>query len=182
MILTASAELADEARVYRDQGKGSFGANRHVRHGYAWRMSELHAVTGVVHLRRLAAAIDRRREVAARYGGALAGLPGLDPLPEPPGCRSNFYKYIAVLPPGLDRARFKQEIADRHQVRLAGEVYDTPLHRQPVFEPFAGPALPVAEDLCARHVCLPVHSDMADDEVEQVIAAVSAVHRIMTGA
>jgi dTDP-4-amino-4,6-dideoxygalactose transaminase len=182
MILTASAELAGEARVYRDQGKGSFGANHHVRHGYAWRMSELHAVTGVVHLRRLAAAIDRRREVAARYGAALAGLPGLDPLPEPPGCRSNFYKYIAVLPPGLDRARFKQEIADRHQVRLAGEVYDTPLHRQPVFEPFAGPALPVAEDLCARHVCLPVHSDMADDEVEQVIAAVSAVHRVMTGA
>jgi perosamine synthetase len=182
MILTASAELADEARVYRDQGKGSFGANHHVRHGYAWRMSELHAVTGVIHLRRLAAAIERRREVAARYGAALAGLPGLDPLPEPPGCRSNFYKYIAVLPAGVDRARFKQEIADRHQVRLAGEVYDTPLHRQPVFEPFAGPALPVAEDLCARHVCLPVHSDMADDEVEQVIAAVSAVHRVMTGA
>ena len=112
MILTASAELADEARVYRDQGKGSFGANHHVRHGYAWRMSELHAVTGVVHLRRLAAAVDRRRQVAARYGAALAGLPGLDPLPEPPGCRSNFYKYIAVLPAGVDRARFKQEVAD----------------------------------------------------------------------
>jgi perosamine synthetase len=181
MLLTASAELADEARIYRDQGKGSFGANHHVRHGYAWRMSELHAVTGVVHLRRLAAAVDRRRQVAARYGAALARLPGLDPLPEPPGCRSNFYKYIAVLPAGVDRARFKQEVAERHQVRLAGEVYDTPLHRQPVFERFAGPALPVEEDLCARHVCLPVHSDMADDEIDQVITAVSAVHRVMTG-
>jgi perosamine synthetase len=182
MILTGSAAVADEARIYRDQGKGSFSANHHVRHGYAWRMSELHAVTGVVHLRRMAAAIDRRREVAARYGAALAGLDGLDPLPEPPGCRSNFYKYIAVLPAGCDRARFKKEIASRHEVRLAGEVYDTPMHQQPVFEPFAGLALPVAEDLCARHVCLPVHSDMADDEVEQVIAAVSAVYRAMTGA
>jgi perosamine synthetase len=182
MILTWSAELADEARVYRDQGKGSFGANHHVRHGYAWRMSELHAVTGVVHLRSMAAAIDRRRQVAARYSAALADLPGLAALAEPPGCRSNFYKYIAALPAGCDRARFKKELADLHQVRLAGEVYDVPLHQQPVFESSAGPALPVAEDLCARHVCLPVHSDMTDDEVGQVITAVSAVYRAMTGA
>jgi perosamine synthetase len=182
MILTRSAEVAGEARIYRDQGKGSFGANHHVRHGYAWRMSELHAVTGVVHLRRMTASIDRRREVAARYDAALAGLAGLETLPEPAGCRSNFYKYIAVLPAGCDRARFKKEIADLHQVRLAGEVYDVPLHQQPVFEAFAGSALPVAEDLCARHVCLPVHSDMTDDEVEQVIAGVSAVYRAMTGA
>ncbi|HEY1643796.1 MAG TPA: DegT/DnrJ/EryC1/StrS family aminotransferase [Streptosporangiaceae bacterium] len=182
MILTGSAALADEARIYRDQGKGSFGANHHVREGYAWRMSELHAVTGLVHLRRMAASIDRRRAVAARYSAALAGLDGLAALAEPPGCRSNFYKYIAVLPPGCDRARFKKELADLHDVRLAGEVYDVPLHHQPVLARFAGPALPVAEDLCARHVCLPVHSDMTDDEAEQVVAAVTAVYRAITGA
>jgi perosamine synthetase len=182
MIVTASRELADEARIYRDQGKGSFGANHHVRRGYAWRMSELNAVTGLVHLRRMAGSIERRRAVAARYGDALAGLPGLDALREPAGCRSNFYKYIAVLPPGCDRARFKKELADLHEVRMAGEVYDVPLHQQPVFAEFAGPALPVAEDMCARHVCLPVHSDMTDDEVGQVLAAVTAVYGAMTGA
>jgi dTDP-4-amino-4,6-dideoxygalactose transaminase len=182
MIVTTGRELADEARIYRDQGKGSFSANHHVRHGYAWRMSELHAVTGLVHLRRMAGAIERRREVAARYGDALARLDGFGTLGEPAGCRSNFYKYIAVLPPGSDRARFKKEVADLHEVRLAGEVYDVPLHQQPVLAEFAGPALPVAEDMCARHVCLPVHSDMTDDEVEQVLGAVSAVYGAMTGA
>jgi dTDP-4-amino-4,6-dideoxygalactose transaminase len=182
MILTGSGALADEARIYRDQGKGSFGANHHVREGYAWRMSELHAVTGLVHLRRMAASIERRRAVAARYTAALASLDGLDALAEPPGCRSNIYKYIAVLPRGCDRARFKKELADVHDVRLAGEVYDIPLHHQPVLAPFAGPALPAAEDMCARQVCLPVHSDMTDDEAEQVVAAVTAVYRAMTGA
>jgi perosamine synthetase len=61
-----------------------------------------------------------------------------------------------------------------------GEVYDLPLHRQPVFAEFAGPSLPVAEDLCARHVCLPVHSDMTADEVDQVIHGVSAVYGALT--
>jgi perosamine synthetase len=144
-------------------------------------MSEFSAVTGLVHLRRMAAAITRRREVAARYSAVLTRLDGLTVLAEPAGCESNFYKYIAVLPPGCDRARFKKELADLHQVRLAGEVYDVPLHQQPVFAEFAGAALPVAEDLCARHVCLPVHSDMTDDEVDQVLTAMTAVYGAMAG-
>lgn len=181
MILTASDHLAAEARIYRDQGKGSFGANHHVRHGYAWRMSEQNAVTGLVHLRRMVEFIERRREVAARYDEALAGLDGLSALGEPDGCRGNYYKYIALLPPGTDRARFKQELADVHDVRLAGEVYDLPLHRQPVLAEFAGPALPVAEQMCARHVCLPVHSDMHDDEIDQVLTAVTAVYGAWAG-
>jgi perosamine synthetase len=176
MILTSSADLADEARVYRDQGKGSFTTNHHIRHGYAWRMSELHAVTGLVHLRRMRAAIEHRRSVATRYDEGLADLTGLAPLGEPEGCLSNFYKYIALLSPGADRASFKRELADGYAVRLAGEVYDLPLHRQPVFAELAGPPLPVAEDVCGRHICLPVHSDMRDDEVDEVIGAVRAVH------
>jgi perosamine synthetase len=176
MILTASGELEQDARIYRDQGKGSTSANHHVLHGYAWRMSEQAAVTGLVHLRRLTEFIEHRRSVAARYDAALAGLDGLNPLVEPPGCRTNFYKYIAVLPAGADRVRFKQKLAEEHAVRLAGEVYDLPLHLQPVFAEFAGPPLPVAEDVCARHICLPVHSDMTDDEVDQVVSGVAAVY------
>jgi perosamine synthetase len=175
MILTSSPDLAGEARIYRDQGKGAFSANHHVRLGSAFRMSEQHAVTGLVHLRRMNEFIARRREVAASYDKALADAAGLQPLAEPPGCRSNIYKYIVLLPPGTDRARFKQEVTRRYQVQLAGEVYDLPLHRQPVLAGYAGGPLPVAEDLAARHICLPVHSDMTDSEVDQVLTAVTAV-------
>jgi perosamine synthetase len=180
MILTPSPDLADEARIYRDQGKGAFNSNHHVRLGYAWRLSEQNAVTGLVHLRRMNEFITRRREVAARYDKALAGLDGLEPLSEPAGCRGNIYKYIVLLPPGADRAAFKRELAEKHDVRLAGEVYDLPLHHQPVLAEYARGALPVAEDMCARHVCLPVHSDMRDDEVDQVLTAVAAVYDGLT--
>src|SRR5579875_1525016 len=164
MLVTPSAELAAEARIYRDQGKGSFGANHHVREGYAWRMSEQNAVTGLVHLRRLQESVARRRSVAARYDKALAAMDGIEPLAEPAGCRA-------------DREALKGELAERHRVRLAGEVYDLPLHHQPVLRRFAGRRLPAAEDLCARHICLPVHSDMTDDEADEVISALSDVWR-----
>jgi perosamine synthetase len=181
MVLTGSDHVRDEALIYRDQGKGAFTANHHVRLGSAMRMSELHAVTGLVHLRRMNAAIARRRSVAARYTADLQVAGGPQPLAEPAGCRSNFYKYIAVLPPGLDRAIFKQELAERHGVRLSGEVYDVPLHKQPVFADYATGPLPVAEDMCTRHVCLPVHSDMRDDEADHVLSAVSRAYSSFAG-
>jgi dTDP-4-amino-4,6-dideoxygalactose transaminase len=184
MVVTASRQLADEARIYRDQGKGTFTANHHIRLGSAFRMSELNAATGVVHLRRMSEFIAHRRSVAARYTEKLSRVEGLQPLIEPDGSRSNFYKYILLLPPGVDRERAKKELAGQYGVRLSGEVYDLPLHRQPFFADDAQralPRLPVTEDVCARHVCLPVHSDMGDDEVEHVVTAVSRVCGSLTG-
>ena len=176
MILTSSADLADEARIYRDQGKGSFGENFHVRHGYSWRMNELSAAVGLVHLRSMRRFIEHRRHVAARYDAGLAKLGFLRPQAEPAGCASNYYKYIALLPPGIDRGWFKRQMADGHDVRLPGEVYGLPLHRQPVLAEYAtDQSLPVADDICERHVCLPVHSDMTDEEVGEVLEAVANV-------
>ena len=181
MVVTSSDYVAQEAKIYRDQGKGAFTANHHVRLGSAWRMSELHAVTGLVHLRRMAEFICRRREVAAAYDKALVGLDGCTPLAEPPGSRGNVYKYIVLLPPGADRAAVKQDMALRFGVRLSGEVYDLPLNQQPVLAEYAGPPLPVAEEIARRHVCLPVHSDMSDAEVDEVLTAFTAVHERLAG-
>jgi dTDP-4-amino-4,6-dideoxygalactose transaminase len=181
MVVTSSEYVAQEAKIYRDQGKGAFTANHHVRLGSAWRMSELHAVTGLVHLRRMAEFIGRRREVAAAYDKALVSLDGFTPLAEPPGSRGNIYKYIVLLPPGADRAAVKQDMASRFGVRLSGEVYDLPLNQQPVLAEYAGPPLPVAEEIARRHVCLPVHSDMSDAEVDEVLTAFAAVHDRFAG-
>jgi perosamine synthetase len=179
MILTADERIAAEARIYRDQGKAGFGRNEHVRIGYAWRMSELHAAVGEVHLRHLTEFVARRQAVAAAYDEALAGIPGIEPLEPGPGTSSNYYKYLAVLDEGIDRDRLKTVLREEYEVVLAGEVYEIPLHLQPVFaEPTTTPEpdgrLPVAEDVCARHVCLPVHSDMTDDEVAHVVTSLAA--------
>lgn len=175
MIVTADDRIRDEALIHRDQGKAAFHDNRHVRTGNAWRMSELHAAVGVVHLRRLEQFLAVRRRIAARYDAGLAAVNGITPLAVPGTARSNYYKYIAVLDDGIDRRELKRRLVEDHAVSLSGEVYDRPLHRQPVFVDLARGPLPVAERLCARHVCLPVHSDMSDVEADRVVAALGAV-------
>ncbi|MBO0729239.1 MAG: DegT/DnrJ/EryC1/StrS family aminotransferase [Acidimicrobiaceae bacterium] len=174
MILTGDEQLAGEARIYRDQGKASFLGGGHVRLGSAWRMSEVHAAIGLVHLDRLDEFVTARRRVAARYDAALAGAPQLTLLPEPGTARSNYYKYPVLLDAGMDRAALKAELREQWGVGLSGEVYATPLHHEPVLAPYAGGPLPVAEDVCARQVCLPVHSDMTDGEIDRVVEAMLA--------
>jgi dTDP-4-amino-4,6-dideoxygalactose transaminase len=174
MIVTADERLRDEALVHRDQGKASFGGNVHTRRGYAWRMSELHAAVGVVHLRHLEEFAALRRRVAARYTDGLASIPALAPLAADPRLLTNVYKYAALLDDGLDRAAVKSAMRERG-VALSGEVYETPLHQQPVFAELARGSLPGAERFCARHVCLPVHSDMTDAEADRVLSALAEV-------
>jgi dTDP-4-amino-4,6-dideoxygalactose transaminase len=175
MIVTADERIRDEARIYRDQGKAGFLGNMHIRPGYAWRMSELHALTGRVHLRHLPEFLCVRGRVAARYDTALESFDGIVRIPPSPGAVSNYYKYLVMLPPGIDRGRLKRELRDRYGVTLSGEVYELPLHRQPVFEAYARGTLPVAEQICARHICLPVHSDMSDAEADHVTTSLRAV-------
>ena len=74
MIVTDDDDIAEEARVYRDQGKGSFHANFHTRMGANWRMSEPHAAIVLSQLHRLDEFIERRQVLAARYDAALASL------------------------------------------------------------------------------------------------------------
>jgi perosamine synthetase len=171
MITTADNELADEARIYRDQGKASFLGGGHVRLGAAWRMSELHAAVGVVHLARLDEFLAVRQAAIGRYRERLQGVPGLEVPTIPEGCAANGYKFPVLLGPGIDRDDLKGRLRERFGVSLSGEVYATPLHREPIFATLSPASLPVAEEVCARQVCLPVFSDQTDEEVDAVVDA-----------
>src|SRR5436189_5665688 len=106
IILTDDEHLADEARAYRDQGKASFTANVHTHLGYNWRMSEPHAAIAVSQLARLDEFISHRQLIAKVYDEGLSELP-LTPLDIPADASCNYYKYVAYLPDGIDRAELK---------------------------------------------------------------------------
>ena len=82
-----------------------------------------------------------------------------------------YYKYVAVLQRQTDRKALKAELRETYGVSLAGEVYEEPIQRQPVFERYAGYPLPASEGVCAGHVCLPVFSGMTDEQAHQVVDA-----------
>jgi dTDP-4-amino-4,6-dideoxygalactose transaminase len=179
MIVTDDDAVADEARTYRDQGKAGFTSNVHTRLGYNWRMSEPHAAIGLHQLKRLPEFIEHRQRIAAIYDDGLASLP-LTPLTVPPDAGCNYYKYIAYLPDGVDRARLKRLLREEHGVGLSGEVYELPLNKQPVFEPWVEGDLPGAEHICARHICLPISAVITEEQANIVLSSLDAALRSLS--
>jgi dTDP-4-amino-4,6-dideoxygalactose transaminase len=67
-------------------------------------------------------------------------------------------------------------------VSPSGSVYDVPMHLQPVFEHMELEGLlPISEDVCVRHLCLPIYYGMTDEQVEHVIATVRDIVSKMGG-
>ncbi|MDQ1511331.1 MAG: perosamine synthetase [Actinomycetota bacterium] len=174
IIVTDDETIAEAARTYRDQGKASFLSNFHTRLGANWRMSEPHAAIVRSQLARLDEFIAARQSLAKRYDAAVDDL-GLRPLPVPADAHCNFYKYITFLPAGIERGELKRTMRERFDIGLPGEVYDTPLHQQPVFAAFADRALPGAEFIGARHICLPLYPSLTESDADYVVESLGIV-------
>ncbi len=170
MVLTADPHLHEAVRVLRDQGK-SGGGNHHEVVGSNWRLTEMQAMLGLTQVRRLPGFVARRREIAERYRTKLAGVPGLEVVPAPDGAAPNFYKLIALVD-GVEPEVLRAELRAQHDVALGGYVYEVPLHQQPVLRHLADGPLPVAEDLCRRHICPPIYPSLTDEQLDHVVAAV----------
>jgi aminotransferase len=133
--------------------------------GYRAIGNDLTAAIGSVQLSRLRDFVQRRAEIAARYGRELAAVPGLllPPAP-PPGHETSHYFYWVQMD-----AEIRDEVAQR--MYRAG-VYTTfkyaPLHKVPLYG--AKCDLPNAEEAAARTLCLPLHPALDDDTAGTVAA------------
>jgi dTDP-4-amino-4,6-dideoxygalactose transaminase len=176
MIVTNDEHLANEAKLYRDQGKLSFTQNLHGKLGYNWRMSEPHAIIGLSQFGRLEEFIVARQRIAAIYDAGLASISGIRPLTVPAGCRCNYYKYIGMLDEGIDRTKLKKILREEYEVSLSGEVYELPCHLQPIFQgDYQEGDFPKAEDICQRHICLPIYVTMTNEEANYVVSSLKKV-------
>jgi dTDP-4-amino-4,6-dideoxygalactose transaminase len=150
--------------------------------GYNWRMSEPHAIIGRAQLGRLEEFVVARNRIAQIYDDGLRQLQGIRAFELPPACRSNYYKYIALLNASIERTALKKLLREEYGVGLSGEVYETPCHMQPIFEEYSSTDdFPVALDICRRHVCLPVYAAMHETEALYVVASLKEALSTLKG-
>jgi perosamine synthetase len=175
MITTDDDELAALARSLRNHGINAQGS-AYVRPSTNWRMSELHAAVGLTQLRRLASFVARRNTIAAQYDRGLANVAGLNLLPPVPQLLHSYWNYLVLLEPGIDRRQLASTLREELGVEVAWP-YDPPCHLQPVFRNALGcqPGdLPRSEQILQRHIALPMHVGLSDDDVAYVVASLQS--------
>ncbi|MGW9627107.1 DegT/DnrJ/EryC1/StrS family aminotransferase [Microbacterium sp. NPDC055521] len=168
MVTTATAEIARQVKLLRNQGMERQYENEVI--GFNARMTDIHAAIGRVQLTKVDAWTKTRQANAAFLD---ANLRGVVVPPVADGAVHVYHQYTIRVPE--DRDGFVSALKNEHNVG-AGVYYPIPNHRLPSLERFApGLHLPETERAAREVVSLPVHPSLSQGELDRIVAAVNTV-------
>jgi perosamine synthetase len=185
MVTTEREDLAVRMREMSLHGLSGNAWNRYtdkgswyyevLGFGFKYNMTDVAAALGVSQLKRCDDFWKRRREIASLYSEAFAELDTCV-LPGAHDYGSHSW-HLYILQLNLEvLGRDRDEIVKLLQGRgVHTSVHFIPLHLHPAYQRAFGyraGAFPVAEDVFARAVSLPIYPDMTDEDVAYVTEVV----------
>jgi dTDP-4-amino-4,6-dideoxygalactose transaminase len=160
-IICNNDDLAEKIRRIRDFGiNGPEAFFNEV--GINAKMSEFHAALGLCVLPTVSAVIERRKSICTLYERQLKGS-NLT-RPNPPAATDYNYAYYPVL--FTSEASLKKTQKALNDANIFPRRYFYPLLNKLAYVNPA--AVPVAEDVASRVLCLPLYVELANDEVMRI--------------
>lgn len=166
---------SEEMKYHVDNLKnfGFRGETTIVAPGINSKMDEVRAAYGLLNLRQVDAAIEARQQVANAYRDALRDVRGIRFFDDMVGVKHN-YSYFPIF---VDAEQYGMSRDDLYEKMKAENVYGRryfyPLITD--FEPYkdipsAHPKnLPVANKIANQVICLPMHHELSEEDVERVL-------------
>jgi perosamine synthetase len=168
MVVTNDKTLNERTRHFKGQGLAAHREYWHDVVGYNYRMTNIAAAIGLAQLERADEFIGRKRELAALYREALAGLP-VELHAEAPGTIHSYWMVSVLTKLPQDR--------DPLRTHLAADGIETrplffPVHTMPMYARNYHKHA-VAEDLAWRGINLPSWPGLSEADVRFVAASVA---------
>jgi dTDP-4-amino-4,6-dideoxygalactose transaminase len=187
-MLTGPPESIAEARLWslhgiagdswtRDQsGHGAPWSYDVVRPGFKYNMTDIQAAMGIVQLSKAVEFGIRRAEIAALYNGAFAPLEELRIPAQRPSIEHAWHVYALRL--NLEKLKISRNefIEELRRKNIAASVHFIPIHLHAYYRDRYGYKpndFPVAYREYQRLVSLPIYPAMRDEDVNDVIEAVT---------
>lgn len=180
MALTNRPELAEKLRLLRSHGVTRDPAQmtgpadgqwyyQQVALGFNYRMTDLQAALGCSQLTRLDEFVERRTQLARRYGELLADLPLTLPWQDP-AAKSAWHLYVVHCRQTEERERVFDAL---RAAGVGANVHYIPVHTQPHYQRlgFRQGQFPEAEHYYRGAISLPLFPMMTEAEQDYVVAA-----------
>jgi len=169
MLVTNNEELAQKARLLRDQ---AYEPSRRFLHrfvGYNYRMTNLQAAIGLAQLERIDEFVEARRNHAKLYNEILGGTEGLVLPPEASWAKNVYWMYTILVEDsfGMDRDRLIQKLREKG-VDTRPAFY--PMHLQPVYyDENDDGSYDVSTWLSVGGLNLPSGNGLSNTQIERVV-------------
>jgi len=180
MVVTDDKALADRLRSLRNHGITVDHRQREAEGswyyeidelGHNYRITDIQCALGSSQLRKLDAWVDRRREIATRYGEAFLDVDGVHPLAVAEDVYHSYHLYVVRLADSIDRARV---FSLMRKAGVGVNVHYIPVHLHPYYRRTLGCSeglCPIAEDAYEHILSLPMYPGLSDADVDFVIEA-----------
>jgi dTDP-4-amino-4,6-dideoxygalactose transaminase len=171
MILTQDEGLA--TRLKRLRVHGGLKTYYHDEVGYNSRLDALQAAVLLAKLPHLAGWSEKRRENAAYYTEALAGVAEVKTPVVDPRNESIFNQYTIR----VDRRDELQAHLKKREIGTS-VYYPLPLHLQPCFAylGYKEGAFPESERAAKEVLSLPIYPELTHDQLDEVVSAIRAFY------
>lgn len=176
VLISDDEEIIARSRFLATQARDEAPHYQHSVVGYNYRMSNILAGVGIAQLQVLDERVARRREIFDTYYQELAGIEGVQFMPELNGTKSN--RWLTTLT--IDQTIIQlnpYEIMDKmNEVNIETRALWKPLHMQPLFKENKfykdkENEESIASELFANGICLPSGSNMNQQDQMRVIEA-----------
>ncbi|MBI3378776.1 MAG: DegT/DnrJ/EryC1/StrS family aminotransferase [Nitrospirae bacterium] len=174
-ILALHGMSKDAWRRFSDEGYKHYQV---VYSGFKYNMMDIQAAIGIHQLPRIEKYWKRRQKIWNRYNEAFKDLPVFTPAPVEPNTRHAYHLYTLLLDIDnlkITRDKFLDEMTKQN---IGIGVHYIALHLHPYYQNTYGYKrgdFPNAEWISDRTVSLPISAKLTDEDVEDVIEAVSAI-------
>jgi len=188
MLTTANPEFAERASMMALHGISRDAWKRYsaegswyyevLQAGYKYNMTDIAAALGLHQLARSQWLLERRRSIAQRYTEAFSQWPEVEPPPNPAHVEHAWHLYLLRLRPErltITRDAFIQALT---KANIGTSVHFIPLHLHPFYRDtyhLQAEDFPAALHAYQRVISLPIYPGMADEDVEDVIAAIEQI-------
>jgi dTDP-4-amino-4,6-dideoxygalactose transaminase len=175
MLVSDDRELIERAKFLATQARDPAPHYQHSVIGYNYRMSNILAGVGRGQLGVLEERVQARRQIFDHYKSALAGIEGLDWMPEPDWSYSTHWLTVCTVNPDVTGVTSAELIQKLDAEMIEARPVWKPMHLQPVFkdcEYFTGDNKSVSDRLFAHGICLPSGSNMSIADVERIISVI----------
>lgn len=169
-------DAATKKRIDYLKNFGFAGETTVVAPGINSKMDEIRSAYGLLNLKQVDGAIERRKHVAEMYKAALKDVPGIRYLNDIEGVRHN-YSYFPIFITEKEYGMSRDVLyAKLKENNILGRRYFYPLISNfPVYRGLdsARPEnLPVATKLAEQVLCLPMYADLSDADAERILKVV----------